>query len=163
MGTLLVWVIILLNFILQGTLFYRFSIFGVFPNTAIVIIVCFSLFSNKNKGASYGFVIGILQDILYGQALGIYALIYMIIGYCIGLINRKVFKDNLIISFFITTVATIFYIIMNIASLYVLGLEVSYSDFINISSIIQILYNSIISIFAYLYVIKMKKKGILKF
>lgn len=163
MGTILAWLIVLLNFILQGTLFQYFSIFGVVPNTTLVIIVCFALFSNKNKGAIYGFVIGIMHDMLYGQALGVYALIYMLIGYFIGLINRKVFKDNLIISFFITAIATFFYILVNITLIYVLRHDIALSDLPILSIIIQVLYNSIISIFVYLYVFKLYKKKILKF
>ena len=163
MGTILAWLIILLNFILQGTLFQYFSIFGVVPNTTLVIIVCFALFSDKNKGAIYGFVIGIMQDMLYGQALGVYALIYMLIGYYIGLINRKVFKDNLIISFFITAIATCFYILVNITLIYVLGHDVAITDLPIASIIIQVIYNSIISILVYLYVFKLYKKRILKF
>lgn len=163
MGAFIVWIIILLNFILQGTLFQYFNLFGVLPNTSLVIVVCFSLFTNKNKGALYGFVIGLLQDIIYGQALGIYALIYMLIGYGIGLINTKIFRDNLIISFFITSIATSFYILMNVLIMYLLGYEIGITSFLGFPIILQVLYNSIISIFVYFYVLKFYKKRILKF
>ncbi|MDR5657889.1 rod shape-determining protein MreD [Serpentinicella sp. ANB-PHB4] len=158
MNVFIISLIIILNFIFQSTLLQYLSIMGVIPNTALILVVCFSLFLDKNKAATYGFVTGMLQDILYSGFLGMYSLIYLILGYVVSSFSYKIFKENIFISFTLTGMSTIFYILMNITILYLFGFETDSGYIFRMNTLYQIIYNAILSILIYMYVLRLYKR-----
>ena len=57
--------IVVLNFILQTTLFPYLAIQGVFPNTALIIVTSYSLLRGSKEGALVGCVFPHLHRLLY--------------------------------------------------------------------------------------------------
>jgi len=88
MRIIVVGFILLVNIILQSTYFEYIQIIGVKPNTAIAVIVAFSLMRGSFEGAVIGFFSGLLQDILFGSNIGFNALLGMYIGYFCGKLNN---------------------------------------------------------------------------
>lgn len=125
------------------------------PNTSIIIIVTFALLSGKKTGAILGLCIGLLQDIFFCDVIGVNTLIYFLIGYLIGLTDQKVFKENLLLPFTFTVAATVAYHIIYFFFMYFLSINVSFLHLIKNVVIIEVIYNSIISIFFYKQVIKL--------
>jgi len=80
---------LIINLILQSTVFGYIEIIGIRPNTAILIVVSYAILRGDTEGAAAGFFAGLLQDIFFGGVIGMNALIYMLIGYACG----KPFKD----------------------------------------------------------------------
>jgi len=101
--------IIFISFILQSTVFQYIDLFGIRPNTALIIAVAFALLRTDIEGAVIGFLSGLLQDLVFGRVIGLNALLYM----CIGALCAKPFKDfyreNYFLPIFLVAVATIFY------------------------------------------------------
>ena len=60
-------------------------------------------------GLAIGVVFGILQDMLFGQIIGISALIYLILGIILKFMRTVVFKDNRILLLFVVIFSTLFY------------------------------------------------------
>ncbi|WP_278287103.1 rod shape-determining protein MreD [Clostridium aceticum] len=149
--------IIMINIVLQPALLPYISIYNVIPNTSLILVVCFSINSKKNRGALIGGTIGILQDIIFGKMIGINALIYMLIGYFINLINKNIFKENLAIPFVFTSLATIFYYIVGLLLVYFLGYNLQFFSIFRNMFIVEIIYNSIFSLLVYFYVSKIFK------
>lgn len=131
------------------------KLFNVLPNTGLILVVSFSIYCGKNKGAIIGFIVGILQDIIFGRIVGLNASVYMITGYLVGLINRKVFKENLLIPFTLTAVATVFCESIILLLLYLLGYRIELFNFLKKMLVIEVLYNSIFSVIVYIYVAKL--------
>lgn len=153
--------IIVANLILQSTLLQYFKIYNVLPNTALILVISFAMYSGKNKGAIIGLCVGILQDIIFGRVIGLNAFVYMLIGYFVGLINRKVFKDNLLIPVALTAVGTVLYETVNMLFLYFLKYRIELFNVFKKMLVVEVLYNSIFSILIYIYVSKLfqtKKK-----
>ncbi|QHQ62245.1 rod shape-determining protein MreD [Anaerocolumna sedimenticola] len=63
----------------------------------------------RTEGLIVGFVCGLLIDFCYGDILGLYALIYMIIGYLNGYSHRIFVKDDLTIPIFLVGVSQFLY------------------------------------------------------
>ena len=61
--------IVVLNFILQTTLFPYLAIQGVFPNTALIIVTSYSLLRGSKEGALVGAGTGFLMDRLLYRAV----------------------------------------------------------------------------------------------
>lgn len=86
-------VVILLTFILQGTVFQSLSIASISPNLLLILTVSFGFMRGKREGMFVGFFCGILIDIFYGTYVGFYAMLYMYIGFFNGFLY-KVFYDE---------------------------------------------------------------------
>lgn len=162
MRLIIISLIIILNLILKSTVFQWLEIYGVIPNTTLAIVISFSIHLGKNKGAILGFFAGILHDIILGRIIGLNAVIFMIIGYIVGLMNQKIFKDNLLIPVILTAFGTIFYETLHLFLIFLFGYKVKLFDIIQKILIVEVLYNSIISPFVYFYVSKLLKSKAMK-
>ena len=162
MRSIIISIIILFNLILQSTLFQWFKIYDVVPNTSLIIVISFAIYSGRNRGAIIGFFVGILQDIIFGRIIGLGALIFMIIGYLVGLMDQKIFKDNLFVPLVLTALATILYEMVNFLLIFLLGYKIELLNIIKKMLIIEVIYNSIISIIVYYYVSKLFKSDLMK-
>lgn len=89
--------IIIMNIVLQSTLIQYISIGGISFNLLVITVVSFAMMRGKIEGAIIGFVIGLLQDIFFGSVLGLYAWLYMFIGFLAGNFNRTFYRDSTLI------------------------------------------------------------------
>ena len=104
MRILVMAVIILVNFVLQATLFPHFAIVGVTPDTAMVIIISYGILRGDIEGAIFGFCAGLMQDLFGGTFIGMYALLGFLTGYVCGKPFRDFFKNNYFLPFAVVVV-----------------------------------------------------------
>lgn len=149
MGILSILLIIIINFIFQTTLLQHFRIFGVLPNTTLIIVVVFAILWGRKRGAAVGFFSGALQDIFFGTLLGMNALLYMLLGFSVGSFENKIFKDNTITPIFFTVLGTIFYHLLYYFIMYVTQNKIDFIVLFGKIIAIEAVYNSILSGFAY--------------
>jgi rod shape-determining protein MreD len=96
--------------ILQSTVFHYLSIYKIMPNTALIIIVSYSILRNDIEGAVFGFFAGLLQDIYFSNnVIGIHALLYALIGYYSGKVFKDFYKENYLIPMFLTFICSFIY------------------------------------------------------
>lgn len=106
---------------LQTTLLDYASVYGVKPNILIVFIIVAALLRGNVEGGAVGFFAGLAIDMSFGSALGFYALLGFYLGIAAGSVNRRLFRDNLLVVLFFTFIYSIayesmVYIINNIMS-----------------------------------------------
>lgn len=148
-------IIVLLNFTLESTILQHISIFGVVPNTSLIIIVCVSILSGKKTGSILGLILGFLQDMIFHDVIGVHALIYFIIGYVIGLTDKKVFKENLFLPFVFTAISTFAFHLTYYVFMYFLSINIDLIKFIKNVVVLEIIYNSLLSVFFYKQFLKL--------
>lgn len=139
----------IINFILQCTILPYFEIFGVVPNTALIIVAVFALAKGRYYGGFYGLVLGLIQDIMYSPVIGINAFILFFVGFFIGYVEDTFARDNIFNPIFFTSLATIGYNILYSLFLYFLSRNISFTTAVKSVFSFEIVYNSIISIGAY--------------
>ena len=100
--------LILINFVMQTSVWPQLAIFGAVPDTAVILIVSYGVLRGDVEGAIFGLSAGLLQDIFSGGPIGMFALFGMLIGYVSGKPFRDFFNDNYFLPFFIVLVAIIF-------------------------------------------------------
>lgn len=88
---------ILVSFLLQTTLFQSLKLAGVMPNILLILVVSFALMRGRIEGMTIGFFCGLLIDIMYGGPLGVYAFIYMFLGFINGFFNRHFYVDDIML------------------------------------------------------------------
>lgn len=82
-----------LTFFLQSTLCRKIAVGSIAPNLLVIFVVSMGLMRGRKTALFVGFFTGLLCDLIYGQYLGIYAFLYMIVGYLSGY-AYKIYYDN---------------------------------------------------------------------
>lgn len=88
-------VLIYLYFILQTALFSRFSLAGVTPNILIILVSTIGFAKGANPGMTVGMICGIILDIYASGYFGMYALIFVVIGFLNGTFRQVFFGDDM--------------------------------------------------------------------
>lgn len=141
--------IILINIIFQSSILPYFTMLKYFPNTGLVLIILVALRKGKYYGAFFGLALGLIQDILFGQVIGVNALIYFLLGYIVGLIQRVVVVENIFIPILSSILATIYYNFSFYIMMFFLSRNIPRAIMIKNVFSIEILYNAIIASLLY--------------
>ena len=94
MRPFVVGLLLILNMILQSTLFQHAAIMSVLPNTALLIVVSYAILRGDVEGALVGFFAGLLQDLFFGRYLGFYAACGTLTGFVCGKPFKDFFREN---------------------------------------------------------------------
>ena len=87
--------IISICFVLQTTTLQALSFANITPNLLLIVVASFGLMRGKKEGMCIGFVSGLIIDIFCGFYLGIYALLYMYVGYCAGFLQKRFYPEDI--------------------------------------------------------------------
>ncbi len=146
MNILVVILTIVINLILETTIIPYFDIFKVVPNTGLVIVVVLAILNGKTAGSIIGLIIGLLQDIMFSPVIGINSFIYFFIGYFVGIAETKLSKDNLLLPIIMTILSTFGYHLTYYIFMFFFRYDISLSKLLKEVVLIEIIYNSLISI-----------------
>lgn len=92
---IVVFMIIAICYLLQTTLFEALSFASISPNLLIIVVSAFGFMRGKKEGLFIGFFSGLLIDIFSGSILGMYALLYMYIGYVNGMFRKLFYPEDI--------------------------------------------------------------------
>jgi rod shape-determining protein MreD len=149
-------IIMAILLIFQTTLIPIFQIRGIKPDLPLVYAFCLSLTKGENIGASMGFCVGILEDIMYGRLLGFSALAKFISCYILGYSSRNIFKGPAVITIGLVFLGSLFYNLIFVTIGFMLGDLTHPLLFFLPVALPSALYNMIISPFIYSWVVKME-------
>ncbi len=109
MRILITILLVLVNFILQTTLFPHFAIQGIFPNTALIIVTSYALLRGSKEGAFVGAGTGLLMDVFFHTYIGAYTLLYLLLGLLFGRSRQNFYRENYILPIIVCAIATVLY------------------------------------------------------
>lgn len=104
---LIVFFMIIFSIFLQLNFFNIISLFGVSANIGIVIVVIIGLASGKISGGIIGFVYGVIIDATFSKIIGPYILVYTLIGYFAGSLNKSFSKESKMSAVMLVSICTI--------------------------------------------------------
>lgn len=96
------------NALLECSIFHEINFWGSFPDSVIIVVTAVSMVSSRRLGATYGAIAGALIDILAGQIIGTYTIIYMLCGIFSGFFYRRYYADNFYFAFGLGFLSLIF-------------------------------------------------------
>lgn len=94
MRVLIVSITLVLNLILESTVFQYIRVFDIQPNITVLIIISYAILRGDIEGAAVGFFAGLAQDIFFGDIIGVSALLGFLIGYVCGKPFKDFFHEN---------------------------------------------------------------------
>ena len=95
--------------LLQSTVLDYLKVFNVKPNLLMVLIVIVAFLGNNVEGAIVGFFSGLIHDMISGRVIGFYALLGLYLGFCVGSLNKRLYKENIFAVVFFVLVSTLAY------------------------------------------------------
>jgi rod shape-determining protein MreD len=87
----------LLVVLLQLALFSRVTFLGMQLDLALLTLLMVSLLGGPIVGASFGFGIGLLLDLMSGQTSGMTSLVYVLSGYAVGRLGQLRDPDSSVV------------------------------------------------------------------
>ncbi len=149
---------ILLFLLLQTTVIGYAAIYGVMPNILLVFVIVTALIRGNVEGGTVGFFTGLAIDMMFGSMLGFYALLGLYLGIAAGSVNRRLFRENLLVVVFFTFVYSVAYEI----AVYVLNTIMS-GDMDLLYPLTRIIlpeavYNCVVSILIYTLLIRADRR-----
>ena len=144
--------VLLISFILQTTIFSKIDIFGANINLIIPAVIALSQVLDNKVGPYGGLIVGIIEDFLFTDLIGVRALSYFLIGSIVSSDKLKFSKDRNS-GFIITFVMTVANFLFVSALYYVFGKQTSLSNYIPIPLITETVLNSLLY-FIYIKIIK---------
>ncbi len=92
---IVVFIIIIVCYLLQTTVFSIFRFASISPNLLIIVASAFGFMRGKKEGLWIGFFCGLLLDIWSGGVIGFYSLLYMYIGYFNGMFRKVFYPEDI--------------------------------------------------------------------
>lgn len=133
--------LILLNIVLQSTLFSRVNVFGAVPNLTLPFVVCLAMIFGSNTGGYAGLAIGLFEDIIFSNILGVRALIYFIIGYWIGANNFSFNRGDIKTGFIYVALSTVLYFVTSSVMYYFLGQKIDFVSYLAGPIFLEVIFN----------------------
>lgn len=149
MRILVIALIIIINLILQSTLMQHLAIGGIIPNTAIIIIVSYSLLRGKYEGAVCGIFSGLIHDILFGNSLGYFALLGLLVGYLCGRQTQNFYRENCILPIFPCIIVVFLYSFTIYFTSFLFNGDLNFIYFLNRGILPEAVYTALLSPFIY--------------
>ena len=142
-------VIFILIYFFQVGVFSHLPIMGVMPNLFVILILYIGLFANSINAIIFGIIIGLFLDLLYGNTVGISAVMFCVVGYLGSYFDKNFSKENKATILLMAIGATFvyefgFYSLNGL----VVGYDFEWLKFMKII-IFEIIYNSLITILLY--------------
>lgn len=98
--------VVIAGIVIQSTILPILPI-GIVPDLILVMVVCTGLICGSGEGALLGFLAGLVLDAAGSSFLGFHAITNMLVGFTFGLMEEKVFKENLFVPIVAMLVATL--------------------------------------------------------
>lgn len=101
---------IIICFLLQSTLYGFISLADIMPNILLILVVSSAYMRGRMTGLLLGLFSGLLLDLSSGDYIvGLYALMYMLIGYFIGFTHKYYSNDDYTLPIIIIAVSDLIY------------------------------------------------------
>lgn len=100
---------IIVCFVLQSSLYQFISLARVMPNLMIILVVSNAYMRGRTTGMLVGFFSGLLIDILFGNVIGLYTMLLLLIGYVAGFANKIYSRDDFTLPLIFIALANFIY------------------------------------------------------
>ncbi len=94
---IIAFIIVIITVLLQTTLFQVLAINHVSPNLFIITLISISALRGRNEGLVFGILFGLYQDILYGEVVGFYVLIYALLAIMGSYLYENYYSESVVL------------------------------------------------------------------
>lgn len=139
----------ILAYLLQSSVFIHFQLAGIVPDVLLVLVCSVSYTSGRMSGLLTGFFSGLIIDCTYGSCIGLFALIYMTLGYACGYANKIYKPESYTFPFFLIGAAEFLYNIAYYFFFMLLKGKLNFGFYLVNNIIPKVIYTVIVSLLIY--------------
>ena len=136
----------------QATWFHHLTVFGIMPNLIVTWIVYVGFINGKEKGLITGLFVGLMQDILFGRLIGLFGLIYLIMGTAGGILAIDVDHSRLLFPCLLASAATLILGFIQLIIFRVLPGNIGLLSGLRVYVLPELIYTAVLSIPFYVVV-----------
>ncbi len=146
-------IMVIVSFILQTTLFRVLDFGGIAPNLLLIFTASTAFIKGDRSGLLVGFFCGLLVDIFFGTYIGFYALIYMYIGFLVGKLHVIFFTQNIAIPILIISLADFIFGFVCYVLMFLFRTKFDIGYYMTSIIIPELVYTAVIAIFYYPFIL----------
>ena len=140
---------IIIAYLLQTSVFTELRLADVVPDILMILTASLAYIFGKKTGMLTGFVSGMLIDCTYGSLIGLYALMYTVVGYVAGYAHKVYDENDYTLSFFIVGGSEFLVNLMYYILFYFLKGDLDLGHFLVRYLFPRVIYTVLISIILY--------------
>ena len=156
--SVLFYLIMFICFLLQCTLFKRLSFGGISPNLLLITTTSVGFMRGEKQGLLAGFVSGLFIDIFFGDVIGLYAMLYMYIGFLNGKFSRIFYPEDLKLPLGLITLSDLSYGMVCYIILFLLRGRLNFPYFFIHIILPETVYTIVVGIFLYPILLTLYKR-----
>jgi rod shape-determining protein MreD len=131
-------------------MFHYVALAGIMPNLLLILVVSTAYMRGRMSGLMLGLFSGLLVDFMYGSyIIGLYALLYLLIGYFIGFTNKVYSNDDYTLPIIIIAVSDFIYGFFYYVFEFLLRGRLNFLYYFRRMILPEIIYTVAVSIFLY--------------
>lgn len=140
---------ILILYLLQTSVFTSFALAGVVPDLLIILVVAVGFMRGRIPALLTGLLSGLVIDCCYGSFIGLFALMYMSIGYLAGFSHRIYDENDYTLPLLMVGISELIYNILYYIFFYLLKGKLNIGFYMVRFMFPRIIYTVLISIILY--------------
>jgi rod shape-determining protein MreD len=141
---------IIICFVLQSSMFHYIQLADIMPNLLLILVAATAYMRGRMTGMMMGLFSGLLVDLMYGSyVIGLYALLYLIIGYFIGFTNKVYSRDDYTLPIIIIAISDFIYGFFYYVFEFLLRGRLNFLYYLRRFILPEIIYTVAISVFMY--------------
>lgn len=114
--------------LLQSTIVSHFRIWGVFADLPLLVVVSWGIVRGPRDGLVWGFVAGVMLDLLSGAPFGAATFSLVVVGALSGMGRATVFRSQIALPMITALLATVIYDIIFLIVVWISGYPVFWLD-----------------------------------
>lgn len=141
--------IIFICFLIQSTILKVFELGSIRPNLLLVVVTSFGFIRGKKTGMWVGLICGLFADVFWGNLLGFYALIYVIIGYINGSFRRLFYDEDIKLPLALVGMSEMIYGLIVYLCMFMLQGEFNFSYYLFHIILPELVYTVLVTLVLY--------------
>ena len=155
---IVLFLIISICYVLQTTTFQTLSFANISPNLLIIVVSAFGFMRGKKEGMYVGFFCGLVMDIFHGFYLGVYALLYMYIGYVNGYFQKRFYPEDIKLPILLISASNLVASMFTYLFMFLFRGRFDIGYYMRAIIIPELVYTLVITIFLYIILLKANQK-----
>lgn len=146
---LIAFILTIIFFVLQTTVFQWISFGGIVPNILIILTATYGIMRGDKVGLIMGLCCGLLADIFFGSFIGLNAIIYMYIGYLNGKFHQVFYPEDIKLPIILFILSDLLYGISYYSIMFLLRGRFDFSYYFVKIILPETVYTIVVALFIY--------------
>lgn len=155
---LIAFILIMIAFLMQTTIFKVIALADVVPNLLLVVTISYAYLRGRTSGILIGLVCGLMLDMMYGSVIGLYAFIFMTIGFLVGFCQKLYFTDSMLLPTVFIAVCDLIYCFYYYVTEFLMRGRLHFIFYFVHKFLPEILYTTLVGLVLYRFIVWLEGK-----